>query len=241
MKQPKSPPVLLVGLLFFCSLIAARGYAAAWAEPAGQDMRGSHFAETVRPDFFAGMRGDEVRFERAMRRCESTLAQDPHNPEALVWHGSGLLIISDRLRAQGKNRESEMQFQKGLQEMDEAASSAPNNPHVLLPRGATLLSVSAAMPPSGMARNLLQKGVQDYETVLSLQAAYFDRLPLHARGELLTGLADGWERLGNHTRARQYRERIVRECAGSPYALESAAWLRKAAATSGHTCQGCHM
>ena len=241
MKSPRLLLSLLVGMLVPYSLTAASGDPAPRPDPSVLDREESLFADSVRPDFFAGMNGDDVRFERAMRLCETILARDPQNAPAMVWHGSGLLVRSVHLRRQGNVGEAELQFQNGLQEMNRAVALAPNDIHVLLPRGATLLSVSAAPLAPDLARNLLQQGVQDYEKVLALQASYFDKLPIHARGELLSGLANGWERLGNEVNARQYHERIVQDCPGSSYALESEAWLRQAAARSPHTCKGCHI
>lgn len=49
------------------------------------------FDALVRADFFAGLAGDQVRFQKAMDLCERTLAKDPRHAEAMVWHGSGLL------------------------------------------------------------------------------------------------------------------------------------------------------
>jgi hypothetical protein len=89
---------------------------------------------------------------------------------------------------------------------------------------------------------LLEKGVGDYEKVLELQKAYFDKLSNHSRGELLYGLAEGSVRLGNTDKARAYFLRIVNECKGSIREKQANAWLEKGVlpATDAMSCSGCH-
>lgn len=232
--------VVLVGALSVFSAFAAQRESKD-DKASTSNANSPRFAELVRADFFAGMQGDRARFERAMQLCETTLAKNPEDAEAMVWHGSGLLIRSTQA-GQVKDVKPETLFQKGLDEMERAVVLAPDSPSVLLPRGATLLSVSSAPISTELSKQLLRQGVDDYEKVLRLQASYFATLPLHARGELLSGLADGWHRLGDEARARDYHQRIVRECAGSAYASDSEMWLNHRVSTDSHaTCQGCHV
>jgi hypothetical protein len=230
-----------VGILSVLSAFAAQRGESKDDKASTSTNNSPRFADLVRADFFAGMQGDRARFERAMQLCETTMAKNPEDAEAMVWHGSGLLIRSAQA-GQDKDVKSEVLFQQGLDEMDRAVVLAPDSPSVLLPQGATLLSVSAAAISPELSNKLLRQGVEDYEKVLRLQASYFATLPLHARGELLSGLADGWHRLGDETRAREYHQRIVRECAGSAYASDSEMWLNHRVSTDSHpTCQGCHV
>jgi hypothetical protein len=233
--------VVLVGALSILSAFAAQRGESKDDNASTSTTNRPRFAELVRADFFAGMQGDLARFERAMQLCETTLAKNPEDAEAMVWHGSGLLIRSAQA-GQDQNVKSEMLFQKGLNEMDRAVVLAPDSPSVVLPQGASLLSVSAAPISPELSKKLLRQGVEDYEKVLRLQASYFATLPLHARGELLSGLADGWHRLGDESKALEYYQRIVRECAGSSYASNSEIWLNHRVSTDWHpTCQGCHV
>src|SRR5262245_41197143 len=50
------------------------------------------FDYLVREDMFRGFAGDTAALERAMALCETRLAENPNNAEALVWHGTGLLF-----------------------------------------------------------------------------------------------------------------------------------------------------
>jgi hypothetical protein len=48
----------------------------------------------VRNYFFAGFAGDAASLEKGMKICEDSLAADPKNAQALVWHGAGLFYES---------------------------------------------------------------------------------------------------------------------------------------------------
>jgi len=114
---------------------------------------------------------------------------------------------------------------------------------VLIPRGATLLEASREVPIPAQSRALLARGVADYEKVLALQAPYFARLSVHARGELLFGLAEGLHRLGETERARRYFRRLLDETKGSEYEPKATEWLNGSPAgtrTAASGCVGCH-
>ncbi len=223
-------------------LIAGAGLASVLGPPraAGQSppMR---FDNVVRDDFFAGLAGDAARFERAMKRCEDELAKDPRHAQALVWHGAGLSFRAGQAAQRGDTTAARDLSTRGLREMDEAVALAPGDTVVLLLRGVTLSRVAARIPDRGRADTLLRTAVGDYERTLKIQTDIFPGLSTHAKGELLGGLAEGWQRLGDDTQARAYLGRIVAEVPYSPYAETAEKWLaRKPAAGEGLTCLGCH-
>jgi hypothetical protein len=117
----------------------------------------------------------------------------------------------------------------------------PDDVGVLIPRGATLLEVSRTAEPLE-AKSFLATAVADYEKVLALQASYFARLSVHARGELLFGLADGAHRLGDTEKARRYFTELLAAGKGSAYESRAAAWLAggQQDRPSSTTCLGCH-
>lgn len=57
---------------------------------AGFRMSQDRFDYKGRTYFFAGFAGDAAALDKGMKICEDTLATEPKNAEALVWHGSGL-------------------------------------------------------------------------------------------------------------------------------------------------------
>ncbi|HZS10108.1 MAG TPA: hypothetical protein VFD58_35095 [Blastocatellia bacterium] len=201
--------------------------------------RAERFDFLVREDFFAGMAGDQEKFRRALKLCEETLAKNPKHAEAMVWHGSGLLFMGGQSFQKGEMQKGAELWERGQKEMDAAIALEPDNVGVRIARGATYIQSSKYVPMPAQALAMLETGVGDYEKALELQKPYFDKLGVHARGELLWGLAEGSQRLGNKEKARGYAERMVKECAGSAYAERAKALLdnRKPAST---TCTGCH-
>jgi hypothetical protein len=62
----------------------------------------------------------------------------------------------------------------------------------------------------------------------------------HAKGELLGGLAEGWDRLGDPAKSEIYRARVITELPGSRYAANAEAWRVAGHRTERMTCLGCH-
>ncbi|HYR44674.1 MAG TPA: hypothetical protein VER98_16705 [Terriglobia bacterium] len=201
------------------------------------------FDMIVRQDFFAGFAGDKEAFARAMKVTEDMLAKDPNHAAARVWHGAGILASSGQAFQKGDSQNGMKLWQQGLDEMEQAVRQAPNNVAVVIPRGATLITATRSTPPD-FGRAALETGVSDFERVLKIQEPQFSQLGLHPRGELLTGLADGWSRLGNNDKAREYFERIATELKGSVYEQKARAWLEnkpEAKTPAFFNCSGCHV
>ena len=203
----------------------------------------ARFDMVVRSDFFAGFAGDEARLNNAMEVCEKTLAENPKHAEALVWHGSGLTFKAGRAFQRGDSETGMTLWTKGTSEMDEAVSLAPDNVGVRIPRGAMLLQATRNMPPQ-MATPLLEKALGDYEHTLELQSksGAFAALGDHPKGELLFGLAEGYNRLGQPAKARPYFERLVSDAPGSGQTPKAREWLATGTLppTTGLGCVGCH-
>lgn len=216
-------------------------------EQAGADQQERAASQTrfdlkVRNDFFAGFAGNQQAFDRAMKMCEETLATEPGNPEALVWHGAGTFFQSGQAFQAGDVAKGQQLWQLGLKEMDEAVQLAPDRVGVRIPRGAALLTASRNLPDAAMARPLIETGVGDFAHTLEIQKPVFDSLGVHPRGELLLGLADGYARLGNDEQARSVFERIRAALPGSAYAASAGKWLATGALTPREAgCLGCHV
>ena len=199
------------------------------------------FDSLVRSDFFAGMAGDKAAMDRAMKLCEDTLAKDPKHPEALVWHGSGLIVNSGfAFRASDFQKGGELQA-RGLNEMAQAVGLAPENVAVLIPRGATLLTMASQLPDPAMAKQLTGQGLGDYEKVYEIQKPYFEKVSAHARGELLYGLASGYNRLGDRDRAKGRFEELLAIGKPSGHEAEAKEFVQTGAFTARPMrCTGCH-
>jgi tetratricopeptide (TPR) repeat protein len=228
----KTMTISLIGMLLLAGGVLAQG---------PEDIR------TLRSDLFGALNGDMAKFERGMRTLESLLAKNPKDPELKVFHGTGVFARSGQAFEKGDIPNALKLWQSSLDEMAQAVELAPDNIVVRARRGVVLISAarSVAMPPE-VARPLTQLAVDDFEKVLEIREKEhtLSQRSAHQRGELLTGLADGWNRLGNPDKARGYFERVTRDLKGTIYEQKATAWLddKAEAKTSGYfNCTGCHV
>jgi pentatricopeptide repeat protein len=196
-------------------------------------------------DLLGGLTGDMEKFERGMRTLESLLATNPDDPAVKVLHGNGVMARSGEAFQKGDMQNAMKLWQSGLNEMARAVEMAPNNIFVRARRGVMLISAARSMPAE-MAKPLTQTAVEDFEKVLEIREREqtLAQRSTHQRGELLTGLADGYSRLGNTDKARDYFERITRDLEGTIYDQRAKAWLEdKPEAKAGNyfACSGCHV
>jgi len=236
------PTVLTLSLLLTAiAVLALLEVVVPWGA-AGQSPTAERFDYVVRDDFFAGLRGDTARLDRAMKTCEEMLARNPRHAEALVWHGAGLLAQARLAFERGDQDGARALSTRGAGEMEAAVAMAPTEPGVLVPRGAVLSQASRAVRDRDRSAAFLRTAVGDYEKAVALQAPAFPQMSEHARGELLGGLADGWFRLGDEERSRGYLTRMVAELPGSGYADAAKKWLEGKPLRVGPalTCIGCH-
>ena len=232
---------LALTLSLLVTAVAILALLNAW-EAAGQSPAAERFDYVVRDDFFAGLRGDAARLARAMKVCEDLLAKNPRHAEALVWHGAALLIQAGQAFQRGEPDTARALSNRGVGEMEAAVAMAPADPGVLVPRGAVLSAAARNVRDPERATAFLRTAVGDYEKAVAAQAPSFPQMSEHARGELLGGLADGWQRLGDEDKSRGYLTRMVAELPGSPYADAAKTWLAQKPMKSGPalTCVGCH-
>jgi tetratricopeptide (TPR) repeat protein len=195
----------------------------------------------VRNYFFSGFAGDAASLEKGMKICEDSIAADPKNAQAMVWHGAGLFYESGQaFQKQDMQKGGEL-WARGLKEMDDAVALAPEQLGVIIPRGAVLLTGSKYVGSPEMALPLIEKGVADFEKAYQLQAPNFDKIGTHPRGELMIGLADGYNRLGNQEKAQEWFERIQKSMPGTPYEKSATTWLETKSLTPAQSgCLGCH-
>ena len=197
----------------------------------------------VQLDFFAGMMsGDEPRFQRAMAATEQELAANPDNGAALVWHGLGVALLSQRQFQAGDAQVAMTMLQKGLAEMARAVELEPDNIGVRIPRGSALREISRSLPPP-MAEPLLEAARTDFQHTYDLQQ---DRLAQvgtpHPLGELLQGLGDIYSRQGKADAAATYYALIQQRLPGTEYAARAAEWTttRQPLPPARTQCIGCH-
>ena len=217
--------------------LAFAGFVAAFGATQGIAQR---FDYLVREDMFRGFAGDKAAFDRAMALCEARLAENPDHPEALVWHGTGLLFRSGEAFRSGDSEKATLLNRNGLAEMKRAVALAPNSLSVRIPRGAVLLAAGMQIADAQRARPYFETAVDDFEKAFTLQQPFLGSLPEHPKGELFASLAEGWARLGDAEKSRVYLNRMVAELPDTPYAAAATARLADPGTNARITCLGCH-
>ena len=202
---------------------------------------------TAGMDLLGALNGDMEKFERGMQALEALLAKNPNDPNVRVLHGNGIFARSGVAAQKGDMQNAMKLWQSSMDEMAQAVEMAPDNMFVRARRGVVLISASrsSSMPPA-MAKPLVQLAVEDFQRVLDVREKEqtLAQRSTHQRGELLTGIADGWSRLGNPDKARTYFERITRDLKGTVYERKAKAWLEdkpEAKAVDYFACSGCHV
>lgn len=202
------------------------------------------FDHLVRNDFFAGYAGNAEALKRAMAKCEVRLKIDPDHPEALVWHGGGLMFQATQHFAKQDWEKGIEQQQRGLAEMDRAVASRPKDVAILVPRAALLVTYSRFVPNVEQRSAMLARVVGDYEEVYRQQKSHLDKLSSHSRNELIFGLAEAYLRIGGEENRAKAHVLLKQSLADSDYAKEADAWLKAPAdakpTTFAHRCIGCH-
>jgi tetratricopeptide (TPR) repeat protein len=196
-------------------------------------------------DLLGGLVGDMVRFERGMRTLDEILSKNPNDIEAKVLHGNGVMARAGEAFKAGDNEKAIQLWQSGMDEMAQAVDAAPDNIFVRARRGVFMITASRNTPPP-IAKPLLETAVTDFGKVLQIREKEHTlaERSVHQRGELLTSLADGWDRLGDKEKARGYFERITNDLKGTVYETRANAWLQnkpEAKATDFFACTGCHV
>jgi hypothetical protein len=199
------------------------------------------FDDAVRAQFFSGFFGDRAALDKAMTSAKAVIAANSADmPEALAWHGGGLMVESGQRFGAGDAAAAGELWARGLGEMEKAGQLAPKNPAVLIPRAAIWFAVSRQAPPD-RERPLLEKAIADYELVYRIQESYFDTLSNHMKSQLLFGLADGYNRAGNPEKAKSYFEKLATLGSGVDHVDQARQYLAGGKyAASGPGCCGCH-
>ena len=200
----------------------------------------ARFDHQVRNDFFAGFSGNNEAMARAMTVTEATLASDPNHAEALVWHGAAIYYQAGQAFQKGDVQKGMELATKGVAEMDKAVALAPDHIGVRVPRGAVLLTATRYQQGPQVAP-LLDRAMQDYEHTYKLQEKVLDTLGTHPRGELLLGIADAANRMGDKEKAKQFYERAVADLPDTVYSRNAKEWLETGKlAPQKAGCLGCH-
>ncbi|HEX8198264.1 MAG TPA: hypothetical protein VF571_18870 [Pyrinomonadaceae bacterium] len=178
------------------------------------DSKNLKFDKTVEQEFMKGIQGDATALESAMKTGEKILANNPKDALALVWQGGARLILARTAFYQGDFMAGSAIWKQGLDDMEKAVEFAPGDTRVLVVRGSTWYQASKEFPDPNEANRLLQTAITDFEKIIAVNDDNFKQLPAEIRENVLLNLAEGYERIGAKTKARNFYQRLSTETTG---------------------------
>jgi hypothetical protein len=196
----------------------------------------------VREDLFAAFLGnDRDRFQAGVKKLDHILARNHDDPGAAAWRASADYYLAVRAHEQGNRAEFERLYKKSMDALLRTYAASPDSIGVLAVTSG-ITSLFAARLPEPQRTESFKLSRERFEQLAQAQSAMFDKMPAHHRGEVLAGLAQAEQHLGNREKSREYLTRIVSTLAGTPYESPARKWLDdpSAAGTTQLACMSCH-
>jgi len=223
-------------------LVLATGLAAQSPEPPLAETRLTVHT-LLREDVFAGyLSNDMNRFARAERNAAALLEQRPGQRGNLrAWQGGMALLRAVRAHEEGQPAEFQRLYQQARDFFTEAGTATSGNDGVAAIVGGSLAIFADRLPQEHRAA--AWTAVYDsYKILWSGQAPAIDKLPVHLRGEVLSGMAMGAQRTGRQEEAALYVDKMLTLMQGTPYEATAKQWKSDPASASASalTCKSCH-
>lgn len=199
----------------------------------------------VREDIFAGfMTNDMVRFEAGMRKLDDLIAVNPDVPNVIAWRAGTKLFLSVRAYEAGRKEQFEKTYETAVADLARArklSADSPNELSAVLAITGGVFTVFSDRLPEKLRKEGWTKVAENYAALRDVQKPFFDKLPLHMRGEVLSGLAQAAQRLGSPD-ADSLLGEVITTLPDSVYATRAKVWRDKPelAAKSSIACLTCH-
>lgn len=197
----------------------------------------------LREDIFAGYMSDNLdRFARGEKNIDLLLEQRPNQKgNLLAWKGGAALYRAVRANEGKHPDEFQRYYRQALDLFAEAQKTTTGNDGVAAIVGGSLLLFADRLPNEFRAA-AWSAAYQNYQALYKLQAPFVDKLPVHLRGEVLTGLAQSAQRTGRSDEAAQLLDRIIAVLHDTPYEPLAKKWKAnpESAAGTNLACMNCH-
>ena len=226
-------------------LLIATLLLAASAVSAQTPPKGIPVSTWVREDIFAGfMVNDMERFASGMRKVDDILAANPRAADAICWKGGGELYLAARAHETGRAAEFEPLYAKALATFDQCRKAGEGTPYMGAVHAISggSWAVSADRLPERLRREAWANVRLHYAALQVVQKDSFAKLPPHMKGEVLAGLAQASQRLGDEADFQRRLTDLIDQLPGTVYASRAKRWQENpaTAATTSITCQTCH-
>ncbi|HEY3442067.1 MAG TPA: hypothetical protein VGK29_15010 [Paludibaculum sp.] len=213
--------------------------------PAQAPPQGIKTSTWVREDLFAGfMANDMERFARGMKKLDAILESNPQAIDAVCWKGGAELWLAARAHEAGRTAEFDPLYAKAIGILGECRKAAEGTPYLEAAHAISggVWVVVADRLPAHLRREAWTNVKANYTALQADQKNSFEKLPSHMKGEVLAGLAQAAQRLGEQQELQGRLRDVVEQLPGSVYASRAKRWQEDpAVATSTSiTCQTCH-
>jgi tetratricopeptide (TPR) repeat protein len=197
----------------------------------------------VREDVFAGfLQNDMNRLARAERNLERLLSSRPGDRAALLaWQGSAALTRAAVAHEASDAEQFRQRNRRALDLFAEAVSLGPADVGVFAIIGGSNASLADRLPAAERAA-AWEQAYGAYQRLWTMQGAFIEKLPLHHKGEVLSGLAQTAQRTGRTEEATAALDRMLALLPDTPYARRAQQWKDEPStrAQTKVTCQTCH-
>jgi tetratricopeptide (TPR) repeat protein len=197
----------------------------------------------LREDIFAGfLQNDMTRLARAEKNADLLLTSRPaERAEIMAWQGAIALTRAALANEAKQPDQFRQQYQRAQGLFTEAMKLGPDKVGVFAITGGSQVGIADRLPEAERTAGW-QLGYTAYQQLWKMQSQMIEKLPLHHKGEVLSGLAQTADRTGRTEEAAAQVERILTLLPDTPYATRARQWKDDPSgrAKSKLACQTCH-
>ena len=198
----------------------------------------------LREDIFAGFLDNNAeRMARGEKNLDQLLELRPdQRAPLLAWKAGIAMQRAVRAHETGKPEEFARHFKDARDTFATARQLASGNDGVVPIIGGTY-AVFADRLPREHRVDAWTEAYGAYSMLWKAQGANIDQMPVHFKGEVLSGMATSAQRTGRAEESAQFVERMLTSLKGTAYEESARQWKDdpKSVETTNLTCKNCHM
>lgn len=197
----------------------------------------------LREDIFAGFLDNNMeRVARAEQNIALLLQQRPaETANLLAWRGGINVQRAVRAHETGKADEFATHFKAAREDFAAAAKETSGNGGVDAITAGSYAFFGDRLPQEHRAAAWSQ-AYEAYAALWKQQAAQIEKMPLHFKGELLSGMAQSAQRTGRSAESAEFVDKMLTLLPNTPFEETARQWKADpaSAATTNLTCKNCH-
>jgi hypothetical protein len=184
-----------------------------------------------------------TRLARAEKNLALLLASRPDDrANLLAWQGSAALTRAAMANEARQLDQFIQHYRRSVDFFAEAIRLGSNQVGVFAITGGSQVSLADRLPAAERAAGW-EQAYSAYQQLWKMQGAGIEKMPLHHKGEVLSGLAQSAQRTGRNEEAAMQVERMLALLPDTPYAKRAQEWKDNPSARAQVklACQTCHV